>query len=62
MSLWCSVSYIGFSANLESIFPLAKQNYEGHFINNAHFFLRTSAFYFRQYLFTVLLCSPPAWQ
>jgi len=42
-----------------SVFP----NYEGHFINNAHyFFLITRKFYFMQYLFTILLCSPPASQ
>jgi hypothetical protein len=29
-------------------------------MNNAHYFLLTRIFYFRQYLFTVLLCSPPA--
>jgi len=40
-----------------------RDNYEGHFINNVHyFFLLTRIFYFRQYLFTFLLCSPPASQ
>jgi hypothetical protein len=38
------------------------RSYDGHFINNAHYFLPTSTFYFRPYLFTVLLCSPLASQ
>jgi hypothetical protein len=36
--------------------------YEGHFLNNSHNFLITDVFYFRKYLFTILLCSPPASQ
>ena len=37
--------------------------YKGHSKNNAHyFFFLTHIFYFRQYLFTVLLCSLPSSQ
>jgi hypothetical protein len=55
--------------NLPFVFTLFRvynihfnMNYKGNLTNNAHYFLRICIFYFRKYLVTILLCSPPASQ